>query len=97
MKNSGFWFQFRNLISIVFTPSYGGCGRCHGKWNVVEHHVTDEGNGYGCFPLCETCWTELKTPEGRLPYYMELILNTWGAEPEGQRWRDIRSAVLMGR
>jgi hypothetical protein len=25
----------------------------------------------GCFPLCESCWSEL-TPETRLPYYKEL-------------------------
>lgn len=32
--------------------------------------------GEGCFPLCEGCWQELKTPEARLPYY-EALLKDW--------------------
>ncbi|MGV9002026.1 MAG: hypothetical protein ACOH18_03695 [Candidatus Saccharimonadaceae bacterium] len=94
MKNSGLRFFLRNLKSKIFTPGYGGCLRCRGRWNVVEHHVTYENDGHGCFPLCETCWTELETPEARLPFYEMLVFERWS---EAERWPTIQAAVLAGR
>lgn len=35
-------------------------------------YVTEIRSGWGCFPLCETCWKAL-TIEERLPYYKSMI------------------------
>lgn len=48
---------------------------------------------HGCFPLCESCWSDL-TPELRLPYYRILVFEVWES-PED--WTDIEAAVLAGR
>lgn len=52
-----------------------------------------------CFPLCETCWRELKTPQARLPYYREL-LNVWKKEDvKGygeELWLEMKASVLAG-
>jgi hypothetical protein len=51
----------------------------------------------GCFPLCETCWQELGTPEARLPFYRKLW-NEWvdehGMDPAV--WERIKAAVEAG-
>ena len=55
----------------------------------------------GCFPLCEECWADLKTPEARLPYYRRLV-DDWAKfdrlrdTPSEQRWPAIRDAVMAG-
>lgn len=51
-----------------------------------------------CFPLCETCWTGLGTPEARLPYY-RVLWNEWigdGSEPDPADWDAIEAAVRAG-
>ena len=46
-----------------------------------------------CFPLCEDCWRQLKTPEARLPFYRALI-DEWG---KGESvWPDVKASVLAG-
>jgi len=54
-------------------PSFSTCGRCRWPWAVVRLHSTHFDSNRGMFPLCEDCWTELQTPEDRMPYYDALI------------------------
>ena len=52
----------------------------------------------GCFPLCEKCWQELKTPEARLPYYKELF-DKWiqmGSGKTEEDWERIKQSVIEG-
>jgi hypothetical protein len=95
MKNSGVIFVLRNTLSAIFTPGYGTCLRCGGFWNVVPKHTTSYGmNGSGCFPLCETCWTELGSPEARMPYYDRLV-SMWSYVPGLEaKHLQIRAAVM---
>ena len=61
-------------------PTFSYCGRCGYPWPVVISHptnyaavTTDQGvEMSGCFPLCESCWKKLGTPEARMPYYVAL-------------------------
>ena len=75
---------------------YGDCGRCHRTWNICDGHDTDYGDGWGCFPLCKECWSEL-TIEERLPYYYDLVFKTGGGENERHEWGKICQAVLDGK
>lgn len=69
------------------------CIRCANPWTIRGGHSTSYDNGMrGCFPLCESCWSDL-TPELRLPYYQILILEVWRDE---ELWPEIREAVLAG-
>lgn len=57
-------------------PHYG-CTRC-GKTEPT--HSTELRNGAGGIcPLCEDCWTDLETPEARMPYYRSLWI-LWEVE-----------------
>ena len=72
----------------------------------MERHSTMYSDGSGCFPLCESCWQELGTPEARMPYYRELW-ESWldstpldskhNGTPMPELWRQIESAVLKER
>ena len=61
-------------------------------------HNTSYTRGRGCFPLCEKCWRDLKTPAARMPYYRQLwsewLQQTY--EPPWV-WCAIESAVLEGK
>lgn len=57
----------------------GTCLRCQWPWAVVRGHTTTYRRGEGCFPLCEDCWVELRTPKNRMPYYMQLV-DSWERE-----------------
>jgi hypothetical protein len=80
------------------TPS-AWCLRCGRTWEVNGQHITpvqQEGVEYigepgGCFPLCEQCWSELKTADARLFYY-RLLFDSWGSD-SSYRWPEIEQAV----
>lgn len=80
----------------LVSPGYGCCYRCGMPWSFTEYHVTHYGNGHGCFPLCEACWSEL-TPEQRWPFY-ERLLHDWRAyrPVEGSQAEAILGAVMSG-
>lgn len=78
---------------------WGTCYRCGGSWEFLRHHTTDYNDRSGCFPLCETCWSDL-TPETRLEFYRRLWV-TWGQWPDpsvdrDEQWREIEAAVMAG-
>lgn len=78
---------------------WGTCYRCGGSWEFLPHHTTEYNDRNGCFPLCETCWTDL-TPETRLEFYRRLWV-AWGQWPDpttdrDEQWRQIEAAVLAG-
>lgn len=78
-------------------PDYSYCLRCGQPWQTVTPHSTNYATQFACFPLCETCWTELGTPNKRLPYYRTLA-DQWakqGFERPGQ-WDQIEAAVNAG-
>jgi hypothetical protein len=86
----------RAAIERFFAPGYSTCFRCRRPWKFVEPHITDYTPGQGCFPLCESCWTALATPEARLPFYRRLHA-IWGRSRTTDRWEDIRRAVMGGK
>lgn len=55
-------------------------------------------NGMSCFPLCEQCWKDLKTPEARLPYYRKLVdsWKRWDSTAES-KWPGMKASVLDGK
>jgi hypothetical protein len=64
-----------------------------GKHNIM---VT---NGVSCFPLCEQCWTDLKTPAARLPYYRKLAdeRKKWDTVEKAEDvWSRMKASVLAG-
>lgn len=80
-------------ISQQWSPGYGWCERCQTCWDYVHGHITELGDGSGCFPLCERCWSEL-TPQERLPYYRRLF-DKWLADGCTDRdWKTYEQAVL---
>lgn len=103
--------QFNNLLSVLkkiqaamertLSPGFGTCGKCNRPWKFVDHHTTNYAfsvsTNDGMFPLCKQCWTELKTPKARLPYYRRLWMDwhKWG-KPKA-KWEDIENAVMDGR
>lgn len=81
----------RKLFARVTTPfydsKYSGCQCCGICWYFMlvnpfwkkylgGEHTTPFGDGHGCFPLCESCWQDLGTPEARLPFY-EKLFSEW--------------------
>ncbi len=84
---------------------YGGCYRCGGTWDYTEVHMTYYSSVSGCFPLCESCWSEL-SPQERLPYYATLV-GKWTSGDTGtpldrrvsylDEWVAIKTAVLEGK
>lgn len=87
--------------NAIFHPSYGWCGKCKKTWDIVEGHLTQFDNSHSCFPLCEKCWSDLKTPEARLHYYRELV-NNWKMSDSPKdhaedNWAGIKEAVLAGK
>lgn len=78
-------------IGQWLAPAYSVCYRCQTPWKFVRHHSTEYRPGHACFPLCEKCWHDLKTPDRRMPYYRMLVAS-WS--PGYARWEDIESAVL---
>lgn len=97
---SGVWTApthdtLRARMARVASPDYSYCGRCGMPWSRVEGHVTNYGEGRGCFPLCEGCWDLLGCPEARIEYYANLIRN-WenlGPPVEPETRRAIQRAV----
>lgn len=73
------------------TPGYSWCEKCERTWDKVSGHVTDFSEYRGIFPLCESCWRELKTPEARLPYYSNVVFKSWR---ETNTWPAVKAAVL---
>lgn len=85
-------------ISQQLTPGFSWCHHCHTTWPFVESHATHYEDSRGCFPLCELCWTELGTPERRLPYYRQLW-DEWIADDgdlKQSMWDAIQAAVEKG-
>ncbi len=80
----------------ALAPGYGTCYKCQRPWKFVKSHSTQYTETWGCFPLCEGCWSSM-TPRERLPYYRQLWLN-WGGEEtakdEQHSWPLIKEAVL---
>lgn len=102
-------FILTNLHSIHPHMGYGKCLKCEKTWDVVVAHKTFDTEASGCFPLCETCWKELETPDARLPYYWTLV-NQWVQWSEDHkkeypketaraihRWETISKAVMEGK
>lgn len=89
--------QIAEQIKSAF-PNFGTCYRCDFPWAIVRSHSTQYDVSWGCFPLCEDCWTELQAPEYRMPYYRELI-EDWkkdGATDAETKWPLIEAAVRKG-
>lgn len=87
--------QVAHLMQALF-PSFSFCARCQTPWPLVRCHVTHYSPSSGLFPLCEDCWTELRTPENRMPYYRELF-NSWdrtGRQVRESDWPVIETAVF---
>ena len=76
---------------------WGTCYRCHGSWEYLDGHVTRYNDERGCFPLCESCWESLGTPESRLPYY-HMMWDDWVklGYCNPLRWEEIEAAVRNG-
>jgi len=53
---------------------------------------TNDIGSMGCFPLCKTCWTNLKTPENRLSYYQSFV----NRRKLTNDWLLIKQSVLDG-
>ena len=91
-----------NISEFAFTD-YGSCSRCSRTWNICTPHVTSYlRDTYGCFCLCEECWSELSIEE-RLPHYNKLFLRwkSYGDQDcHGMQWLEvwgrIQSAVKNG-
>lgn len=91
--------SMRARAERLIAPGYSWCFHCGRPWKFVKGHTTDYGDGHGCFPLCETCWSELETPEARLPYY-RVLWNSWidsGSNLDPGVWERIEAAVRAGR
>lgn len=100
-ENNLFARKAVGLVSRMVYLNYSACGRCNRSWALVDEHVTPvdfSTGGHGCFPLCETCWSEL-TIEERLPYYHELFLywKSIGSDKTQEDWENMRIAVEMGK
>ncbi|MDE2096158.1 MAG: hypothetical protein KGL39_02860 [Patescibacteria group bacterium] len=70
----------------------------HGVPHDGKPHTIYVTNGDSCFPLCEQCWRELKTPEARLPYY-RLLVDEWCKDDTNAeaKWPSIEKAVMEGK
>jgi hypothetical protein len=58
---------------LLSRPGSGGCRRCETTWRYVRPHVTPYRPGRGMMALCEACWRDLRTPEARYPFYVDVI------------------------
>ena len=85
-------------MSQQLTPSFSWCHHCGTTWPFVQGHSTPHNDNHGCFPLCELCWVELKTPKRRLPYYRQLWTEWQKHDPEidPTMWDAIEAAVEKG-
>lgn len=88
-------------IARIANPGYSSCGRCGMPWAVVEGHSTLYSERWGMFPLCVECWTELGTPDARLPFYRALYESH---KQDGEmdddtyhNWSLIEAAVMSGK
>lgn len=93
----------KHLTNMIQHPDYGWCGKCLRTWDVAQGHwTTFSESGTFCFPLCKDCWTTLKTPKARLPYYRDMV-DSWvrleprEAEKLEEDWKLIKTAVLAGK
>jgi hypothetical protein len=77
----------------MLAPQYGICCKCKRPWKFVKPHDTRYIENKSCFPLCQKCWEELKTPKNRLPYYKKLWLK-WECWGNNVPWEVIEKAVL---
>lgn len=80
------------------SPGYGFCYRCGTPWNHCESHTTFYSENSGCFPLCETCWSELTSTE-RVPFYRQMwdSWQTFGVPVDPKIWDQIEIAVMEGK
>lgn len=86
----------RAAVERVMAPGYGCCYRCQRPWKFAKAHTTPFITSEGCFPLCESCWAELGTPEERWPYYQALI-EAWAAMGCPTEYAaEIKAAVMEG-
>lgn len=98
------------FIASVFgsNPYTGGCFRCTTPWDFIRAHTTPycgckqdgphrNGRDYcsGCFPLCESCWSELSINQ-RVPFYEKLVA-LWGREEPNALHNGIPYSVLEER
>lgn len=76
---------------------YGTCGRCGESWKTAKPHSTQFDQFRGCFPLCQPCWSDLATPDARLPFYESLVAmwRTMGPIPDADH-AAIVAAVMAG-
>ena len=97
-QSRGVYFKTCNLLSSIFTPGYGRCLRCKGRWNVVEPHTTFYTASSGYFVLCDVCWEGLATPDRRLLYYIHgFVLSGQPVSERNAKWCLVKAAVLAGR
>jgi hypothetical protein len=72
----------------------------HGVPNDGGTHEVTVTNGVSCFPLCEQCWKELKTPQARLPYYRQLVNERKRLDTETNKaedsWPRMKASVMTG-
>lgn len=91
---------YRCKMPWKFTESHSTDYGPDGEWQEIEGGWGKFKVGpMGCFPLCEKCWKELKTPEARMPYYRQLWTE-WSADGvpmDGRKWEWIEAAVRDGR
>lgn len=100
--------RLRAAIERALAPGYGTCGHCGRPWKFAEGHMTPYAQGRRCFPLCEDCWSDLATPEARLPFYRDLhrrwVLG-WAFDPfppvsdehrASHCWENVERAVMEG-
>ena len=90
-------------IECHWRERHGRCLHCHMPWCLVLGHTTWFSKGWGCFPLCEGCWTKLAKPEARLPYYFQMWQrNAADADLNdidriAADWPLMKAAVLAGK
>jgi len=98
--------QSRITLESLFTRIAGTdellgsrtCNRCGNMWHFITPHVTPYTHSTGCYCLCESCWTELGTPDARLPFY-RMLWNDWTkADPSlsSLGWYQIEMSVRHG-
>ena len=82
------------VFSCLCHPGYGWCGRCRRSWATAQDHTTMYNSVAGWFPLCESCWRELRTPEARMPFYRKLY-DEWAHDGRYlPSWEQMRDSVL---
>lgn len=67
---SGISFEIRQQIAYeVSDKSEFRCYRCKLPYSFAHFHETEYSATRGCFPLCQSCWEELESPQNRLEFY----------------------------